>query len=141
MNLKRKIARQAKAVADIPHIYVEAWGAYESFRKLGFSDDQVQFVHGPTVNPVTGETGVQLQVRLVAQDKQFVYVVGALTEGFERGRAIIYELRRRIADREIKDEALEAMWRSTELGGDVDWFAAFTVKLREMGFVLPALTN
>ena len=140
-HLKRRVARQAKAVADIPQIYVEAWGAYESFRKLGFSDDQVQFVHGPSMNPVTGEAGEQLQVRVVAQDKQFVYVVGALDEGFERGRAIIYELKRRIADREISDDALERMWRSTELGGNADWFAALSVKLQEKGFVLPALTN
>ncbi len=139
--LKRKVARQATSVIDIPHIYVEAWGAYESFRKLGFSDDQVQFVHGPTVNPVTGETGDQLQVRVVAQSKRFIYTVGPIDEGFERGRAIIYEFKRRIADGEIKDEVLERMWRSTELGGNADLFAILSVKLKEKGFVLPALTN
>ncbi len=139
--LKRKVARQATSVTDIPHIYVEAWGAYESFRKLGFSDDQVQFVHGPCGNPVTGESGEQLQVRVVAQGKQFVYTVGPIDEGFERGRAIIYELKRRIADGEIKDDALERMWRSTELGSNADVFATLSVKLQEKGFVLPALTN
>ena len=139
--LKRKVARQATSVTDIPQIYVEAWGAYESFRKFGFSDDQVQFVHGPSINPVTGETGDQLQVHVVAQGKRFIYTVGPIDEGFERGRAIIYELKRRIADREIKDEALEAMWRATQLGSDVDWFAILSVKLKEKGFILPALTN
>ena len=139
--MNRQRHPEAKAVADIPQIYVEAWGAYESFRKLGFSDDQVQFVYGAAMNPVTREIGEQLQVRVVAQDKQFVYVVGALDEGFERGRAIIYELKRRIADREISDDELERMWRSTELGGNADWFAALSIKLQEKGFVLPALTN
>lgn len=139
--LKRRVARDATTVTEIPQIYVEAWGAYESFRKLGFRDNEVEIAYGPCGNPVTGESGEQLQVRVVAQGKRFVYTVGPISEGFERGRAIIYELKRRIADREIKDEALEAMWRSTELGSNHSWFAMLGVKLQEKGFVLPALTN
>jgi hypothetical protein len=139
--LERRVARQATSVTDIPQIYVEAWGAYESFRKLGFSDDEVETAYGPCGNPVTGESAEQLQVRVVAQGKRFVYVVGPVDEGFERCRAIIYELKRRIADGEIKDEALVAMWRSTELGSNADWFAMLSVKLKEKGFFLPALTN
>ncbi len=139
--LKRRVARDATSVTDIPQIYVEAWGAYESMRKLGFSDDEVEFAYGPCRNPVTGESGEQLQVRLVAQGKRFVYTVGPIDEGFERGRAIIYELKRRIADGEIRDAALERMWRSTELGGNHGWFAMLGAKLKEKGFFLPALTN
>lgn len=139
--LKRRVARDATSVTEIPQIYVEAWGAYESFRKFGFSDNEVEMAYGPCGNPVTGESGEQLQVRVVAQGKRFVYVVGPVDEGFVRCRAIIYELKRRIADGEIKDEALEAMWRSTELGRNHGWFAMLGTKLQEKGFFLPALTN
>lgn len=125
---------------DAPRPYIEAWGCYEAFRKLGFSDEQVSLVYGPVLNPETGRGGEQLYVRLDAQKREFVYVIGPLEEDRAGAMAIIDELWRRIRERDIEDDELECMWRSTEIGGNTAVFSVLALKLREKGFVLPALT-
>ena len=128
-------------MSDFAQIYLEAWGAYESYRRLGFADDDVQFVYGPAINPVTGEEGEMLQVNLVCQDKSFVYVVGTLVDGFEKAQGIIQELKRQISSREISDDRLERMWRSTQLGSSPARFALLATLVKDKGFILPAVTN
>lgn len=130
---------------EIPPLYRDTWAAYEALRKLGFGDDDVVFVGGPTAQPgivpgqmvVTGK--LWLHVVLEAQDKCFTITVGELDRPFDEAQELLERLRVSIGDGSTGDEVLDRMWIESPMG-DIECFGDLCFALTARGFTLPALS-
>jgi hypothetical protein len=116
----------------VQRIWQEAWAMYEALRRLGFADDDIAAV-------VAAGT---VHVVLDTQNKKFVCTVGQLDQQYEEAADQWKTLRAWIADGTLTDAELRRMWFDSVVGshnGGV--FAEIAMKLKQMGFVLPALVN
>ncbi|MBM4270531.1 MAG: hypothetical protein FJ144_28650 [Deltaproteobacteria bacterium] len=122
--------------SEIPPLYRATWSVYEALRRLGFGDDDVTFVAGPT----TQVQATCLHVVLTTQGKSFTVTVGELDRPLAEARDLLEKLRLSVRDRSTPDEVLLRIWRESEMG-DIGYYTDFCGALVARGFVLPAVTN
>jgi hypothetical protein len=130
---------------EIPPLYRHVWSVYSAFRRLGFTDDDVTYIAGPTVLPSSATSGTvsaqdYIHVVLTAQCRSFTVVTEPLDRPFPEAQAMLEKLRLAMRDRLVSDEDMDRIWRESKMGA-VDYLAAFTFALLERGFVLPALAQ
>lgn len=144
MKKKQKPRRTApfhvEGIGEVPMLYVETWAVYEAYRRLGFKDEDTVFLVAPN-----GDTGFirkdVIHVLLRAQEREFVYSIQPIDRSFEEAKQLLTALKAAIADKVIPEPQLQEMYRSTEVGGDVERFQALATGLLMKGFHLPALEN
>jgi hypothetical protein len=123
-------------------LYVEAWGAEQAFRRLGFSRDDVYYIVADNADRGFVEKNV-LHVVLRAQEKEFVYTVGAIDRPMDEARAFIIRFKEALGNSELISEAFgTALYRATQMGAvEGKRFMHLAELLLRKGFVLPALVN
>jgi hypothetical protein len=120
---------------DYPKPYKELYAVHQSFRRLGFSADEI-FV---SVSNIVGLGTNILCAHLRTQDKEFIYTVAAM------GNDIVH---REVLDKwtsfatqlgTASEGELETIWKESELGSLSGRFDELGFRLLEKGFRIPAL--
>lgn len=128
-------------VGLVPMLYIEAWGAYEAFRRLGFKDEEVTLLVAGNVDTGTLRENV-LHVVVKSQGLEFVYTVDVIDRSHPEAQEIYRKLIEAIAERRIPMPQLDEMYRSTWIGAvDGEHFMALAGLLVSKGFRLVALEN
>ena len=129
-------------IGPVPMLYVEAWGAEQGFRRLGFSRDDVYYIVADN-----GDLGYVrkdvLHVTLRGQGKEFTYTIDKLDRDADEALAFIRRFKETIGNEEfVSEDFATAMYRATQMGQlDGDRFRTLSLLLIAKGFVLPTLTN
>ncbi len=115
--------------------YREALGAFEGFRKLGFSSDDIYFTVGgqaPASHPEG--PGRQVVIVLKAQGKRFNIVVGFVADDADSIERTWVEFATAVNDGQVSQEHLDRLWQESMIHNDA---AGFLIALVGKGFTLP----
>lgn len=132
---------QVTGVGSVPMLYVEAWGVYEAYRRLGFQDDDIKMEVMDNLDTGTVRKNV-LHVTLSAQGKEFVYSLWEIDRSFEDAQKLILDLKTAIYEEKVSLKEGDAMYRATRVGAlDGLVFKELTFRMIDKGFEIPALMN
>lgn len=138
---KRTTPFHVEGLGLVPMLYVEVWGLYEAYRRLGFKDEETEMVVGDTEITGTLRRDV-IHVCVKAQGLTFNVATKELDRSFAEAQKLIFDLKTAIAEHRIPHEQLTQMYRSTDVGHpDGQLFLHLGVLLTAKGFNLRALAN
>lgn len=126
----------------VPMVYVNAWSAYEAFRRLGFTKDEVEFMCCQN-----GDLGFVrdnvLHVEVRAQGLDFVYTVDQIDRPREEANECLGKFLNHIASLIGQDSPLVMeIYRSTEMGAiDGKHFLTLAAAMVVKGFQLPVVAR
>lgn len=111
---------------EIPALYRHTWAVYESFRKLGFKDDDITYLAAPVVLPGSGDDsaaqvskGEYLSVVLETQGKKFSAVIGPLDRPFADAQVLWRQILQSIQDGSTSDATLRRMWNESRMANEL----------------------
>ena len=111
---------------EIPPLYRHTWAVYESFRKLGFADDDITYLAAPVVLPGSGDdsaarvsTNEYLSVVLGTQGKKFTAVIGPLDRPFADAQVLWRQILQSIQDGSTTDATMQRMWSESRMANEL----------------------
>lgn len=126
----------------VPMLYVNTWAAYEAFRRLGFTADEVQFICCGN-----GDLGFVrpnvIHVRVQAQGLEFMYTVAPADRRYEEAQEYLKTyLQTMAALMKSESPLVMEMYRSTEMGElSGEHFMSLTMAMINKGFRLRVIEN
>lgn len=129
------------ALGEVPRVYHEAWAVYEALRRLGFADDEIiaEVQPGFDADGVAHEEMLHIVVR--TQELEFTYSVAPIDRSFDEAQKYWFRLREAISTSAITEQELLSLWKSSEMGSDLEHFTTLATLLTMKGFRIPAAAN
>jgi hypothetical protein len=128
-------------LGEVPRVYHEAWAAYEALRRLGFVDDEIVALICPGLDAAGTAHEELFHIVLRAQGREFSYSVAPIDRGFKAAQEYWYRLREAISSGAIPERELLSLWRTSEMGANLEHFTTLATLLTMKGFFIPAAAN
>lgn len=125
---------------ELPDALQQALGAFEGFRKLGFSADNIFIIiNGPMQLQQGPETCHQILMSLRAQDKEFKVDCGIVPDTEKRDIGDLWmDVCEAMNNETIDRDALDKVWQKSLAHRDS---ASFVAALVRKGFIIPKGQN